>query len=557
MDRHEAALDARRWGRRALTILVMAGLVPLMGGCQPPNGPGSRFAAANATCPRPQGPIGVAPQFNAQEQDVRFLRRQAFHGDFFAQIDLARRYSGRDARERNLEDPVEAAVWYELALSNPDGYSPIVPYPIGRPNDRGPRKVTDCRTAERRGAYYALERLLNLMSSDERQDVRNRVIYVLSTQGAYGFRTLARLHDVSFGPFGDPPDNSPINPKDLTRVKPPASATLFTRNDVDVYLYNYLATQAGDVAGYVMLKDFERSSPERAALAADAQATAVRWVPPYEFYPPEAPASGVPHSDESDAAGEAGAVALGRINELPFIHVGRALTYLRVTARPPQHENQLGSAEASAMQGMLGRPGTGRLSPLEKVRAIQYAAVNGSPNSQLVLAVMYAEGVGVPRDYARAFHWFSEAEKQGSPEAKYAMSTYFSLGVAGIADQDRAQAVVYQIDSALSGFSPSVTRLRNVLAQVSGQPQRDGYGSYQDDGERRPVREPYGQGGGYGPSQGPGGGYGPGPSGGYGQDIGGGPRQGAGGYGPPQRPGPGRPDSLTIRPVRPQSEGYR
>ena len=474
MPLHEAALDARRWGRRAVTILALAAIVPLTGGCEPKGNPGAKFAAANATCPRPQGPIGMAPSFNAQEQDIRFLRRQAFHGDFFAQIDLARRYSGRDVRERNVEDPVEAAVWFELALSNPDGYSPIVAYPRTAKDQRAAKKVTDCRTAERRAAYLALEGLLNRMSSEQRQDVRNRVIYVLSTQGPPGFRTLARLHDMAFGPFGDPPDNSPVDPKDLVRVKPPASATLFTRNDVDVYLYNYLATQAGDVAGYVNLKDFERSSPDRAALAADAQATAARWVPPYEFYPPEAPASGVPHSDESDAPGEVGAVALGRMNELAFVHVGRAMQYLRIVPVVPTREDQLTNSEVQAVQAMLGRPGTSKLSPLEKVRTIQYAAVNGSPNSQLVLAVMYAEGVGVPRDYARAFHWFSEAEKQGSPQAKYAMSTYFSLGVAGIANQDRAQAVVYQIDSALSGFSPSVNRLRNVLAQVSGQPQRDG-----------------------------------------------------------------------------------
>eukprot|EP01035_Chromulina_nebulosa_P035421 gene35422-47608_t len=83
---------------------------------------------------------------------------------------------------------------------------------------------------------------------------------------------------------------------------------------------------------------------------------------------------------------------------------------------------------------------------------------------------MYAEGVGVPRDYARSFHWFAEADRQGSGEAKYAMSTYFSLGVAGVADQDKAKAVVYQIDSALSGFKPSVGRLQQVLAQVSRAP---------------------------------------------------------------------------------------
>nr|QQZ49607.1 hypothetical protein JKL49_22220 [Phenylobacterium glaciei] len=166
--------------------------------------------------------------------------------------------------------------------------------------------------------------MLDRMSSDERQQVRDRVIYVLSSQGAAGFRTLARLHDSAFGPFGDPSEGSPVDSRDLNQVKPPAAATLFTRNDVDVYLYNYLAAQAGDVAGYVMLKDFEKSSVERASLGSDAESKARRWVPPYEFYPPQAPDSGVPHSDEAATLGEAEGVALSRIDELPFQHVGAA-----------------------------------------------------------------------------------------------------------------------------------------------------------------------------------------------------------------------------------------
>jgi TPR repeat protein len=78
--------------------------------------------------------------------------------------------------------------------------------------------------------------------------------------------------------------------------------------------------------------------------------------------------------------------------------------------------------------------------------------------------------VGVAVDYARAFYWYQQAEKQGSPEARYAMSTYFDLGLAGVADQDKAEAVVMQLDAALAGFKPSATRLQAVLAQVSRNP---------------------------------------------------------------------------------------
>lgn len=239
---------------------------------------------------------------------------------------------------------------------------------------------------------------------------------------------------------------------------------------MDVYQFNYLAAQSGDVAGFVMLKDFERSSPGRAALGSDAEAKAKRWTPPFEFYPPEAPESGLPHSDESAPIGEAAALALSRLDELPFLHVGHALAFLQVIPKPILTKAELSTTEAQTFQAMLGRPMTGRLSPLEEVRAIQYAAVSGQARSQLTLAVMYAEGVGLPRDYARAFYWFSQADRQGSPEAKYAMSTFFSLGMEGVADQDKASAVVYQIDGALAGFKPSAQRLRELLAQVSRAP---------------------------------------------------------------------------------------
>ncbi|MGQ3015762.1 tetratricopeptide repeat protein [Phenylobacterium sp.] len=449
--------------RKGMTVAVLLALVPMLG-CEPgPKGPG---AAAGLACPRPQTFL-TTQAFNVQEQEIRALRRQAFAGDFFAQIDLARRYGGAEAEQRKIHDPVEAATWYQLALSNPDGFAPIV---TGAQGQRRNGRLQDCREAERLGAYSALERLLERMSSEERQDVRDRVIYVLSTQGAPGFRTLARLHDVGFGPFGDPVESSPIDPRELKGRRPPAAATLFTRNDVDVYLFNYLAAQSGDVAGFVMLKDFERSSTGRASLGADAQAKAKRWTPPFEFYPPQAPESGVPLSDESLRAGEAEAAALARVDELPFVHVGQALAFLRVTDKPAVTKASLTTTEIQAFQAMLGRPATGRLSSLEEVRAIQYAAVNGQARSQLTLAVMYAEGVGVPRDYARAFYWFSQADRQGNAEAKYAMSTFFSLGMEGVADQDKASAVVYQIDAALAGFKPSAQRLRELLAQVSRAP---------------------------------------------------------------------------------------
>jgi TPR repeat protein len=457
----------------ALSLVILG---PLLGCDKGPDeyksgGPGGVFAQNGPTCPRPAIPVVSTPQFNVQQQEVHALRRAAFRGDFFAQLELARRYEGQKVADRNLEDPIESAVWYAMALSNASGYTPIAAYsPTSNSSSKGNEgRFDDCRRVERRLAYGALDRLLGQMSSDEQGKVRDRVIYVLAGQGADGFRTLARIHDGFFGPFGEPPDNKEAK---LALGRPgypgaPAVLNLFPRNDVDAYLYTYLAVQTGDVGAYVMLRDFEKSKPERGGYSQFVEAKAKRWTPPYEFYPPDAPPSGVPHSDETDWRDDVSDAALSRINELPFQHVGEALAYLHIIPKSVSKESSVAPNDVQTLQAMLGRETTGRLDPIEKVRAIQYAAVNGSPKAQLVLAVMYSEGVGVPRDYARAFRWYAEADRQGSPEAKYAMSTFFSLGMAGIADQDKAKAVVYQIDGALSGFKPSVARLQQVLAQVS------------------------------------------------------------------------------------------
>lgn len=443
-----------------------------------------RTDTASNACPRPASLTGS--EFNAQETGLRALRRAAFRGDFFAQLELGSRYAAVRATDKNIEDPIESATWYAMALANDEGYAPINRVDRGGFGGWRPlSKYDDCRAFERHMAYQRLDRQLGQMTREEQESVRDRVVYILSTQDAEGFRTLARLHDGLYGPFGEPEDNREAreawgrgagggpDARDRRRRGYLAATSLFPRNDVDAYLYNYLAVQTGDVGAYVLMKDFEKSAPRRDQYSRFVEAKARQWTPPFEFYPNEAPASGVPFSDESRPRGDAYEYALTRMGtELPFIHVGRALRYLGVTETAATRPEDLSKRQIETLEAMLGHPMESRLSYLERVRAIQLAAVNGSSEAQLVLAVMYAEGIGLPADYARAFKWFDEAARQGSPEAKFAMSSYFALGVSGVADQDKAQAVALRIDSALSGFGPSAARLQAVLAQVSRSQQR-------------------------------------------------------------------------------------
>ena len=480
-----------------------------------------------AACPRPPMPGDAPAQFNEQQHEVRELRRQGFRGDFFAQLELGHRYEGMRPADKNLQDPVEAATWYALALANSDGYGRTGARPLegGLFGGHVFSVYDDCRHGERDVAYRSLNRLLAAMSTEERDKVRRRATYVLSTQGSAGFRTLGRLHDVAFGPFGEPADD--VQALFARRVDGwPDAIRLFERNGVDAYMYDYLAMETGDEGAYVLLQDLQRTAPW-AGFSDIAEQRARRWVPPYEFYPPDAPESGVPHSDESEPEGEIDRVALYRIGELPFQHVAEALAYLHVIPKPCDFERQLTPHDVQTFQAMLGRPTTGWLSPLEKVRAIEFAAVNGSPHAQLVLAVMYAQGVGVPPDYARAFHWFEEADRQGSPEAKFAVATYFSEGLAGVADQAKAEAVVHQLDAALAGFRPSAQRLRHMLELVSPGPHRAWYGYGRPEENSGPDDGPYGDPGAPPPTDGAAPqGYG-GPQQGYGAPQG----YGAGPYG--------------------------
>ena len=488
-----------------MILLVILLVILLLGGGMWGLGYGPHSMQARriaAACPRPPPPAEAQQQFGGQQREIRDLRRQAFRGDFFAQVELAHRYEGRKDSDKNLLDPVEAAVWYSLALANPQGYDRTAAAP--RDGMFGPRFVSlydECRHGERDLSYNSLDRLLTQMSTDEQDKVRDRATYVLSTQGSDGYRTLGRVHDVAYGPFGEPPDDVQAL---LTRRDWPNATRLFERNGVDAYMFDYLAMQQGDEGAYVILQDLQRAAPWP-GFTDIAEQRARRWVPPYEFYPPEAPISGVPHTDESEPFQEIDRSALLRISELPFEHVAQALVYLHVIVTQCL-ESEMTPHDAQTFQAMLGRPLTGHLTPLEKVRAIQYAAISGSPKAQLVLAVMYAEGVGVAADYARAFHWFQEADKQGSPEAKFAVATYFSEGLAGVADQQKAEAVVKELDAALAGFKPSVHRLSALLDRVGGG-HRGWYGYtrpeeediYSADGDRFG----YGGAGGASPSDGP------------------------------------------------------
>jgi TPR repeat protein len=470
-------------GGGSVVILAFLFLFVLLTLRSCPQGPPSSYAQAgydpyqqSGPCPRPS-PSPAPPALGGQESEVRELRRRAFAGDFFAQIELAHRYEGQRSVDQNLKDPVESSVWYAIALSNSDGWSGV-DRPVAGPTEPQPfwtsvmfwrqdpqayysQQPLSCRDRERQDAYNRLDYLASDLTGPDREKVRDRVIYVLSTEGARGFLTLSRMYDRRYATFGEP-WSDPV----ASTVNVINTSAIFVRSDADAWLYNYLAAGTGDIGGYVALSQFEQMYPDKADNLA---AAANRWTPPFEFYPPEPPENkpgAVQYSDESRPADGADEYALREFTDVPFIHVGRALEYLQVARPAPASAAALDPHSVAAFHELIGEPARGPFSLLDAVRAIQLAAVRGSVDAQLVLAVMYSEGIGVRADYARALKWFEAAAHQGSPAAQFAVSTYFALGAEGVADQDKAAAVAARLSSAVEGFHPSAERMRDLLAHI-------------------------------------------------------------------------------------------
>lgn len=424
-----------------------------------------------AECPRFSPPYAEAPQAksNADERRIRALRRLAWQDDFFAQITLADIYRAANSLDQNYQDVQEAAVWLVVALANPEGYQPMAR-----------NGIDNCRDNERYNADAALIDIASHMSAQDIANVRDRVIYILGSQGAPGFLKLARLYDEpGYDVYGEPwPFGMSDRRVEIRRRVRRQRLALFTPRPVDAWLYYYLAAQQGDPMAQLSLADFENRT--RGDFRAYATEKAFRWNSPFEFYPPETTARGaVPLSDEAycDPLGPVSLI-VGAVPPSVIEDALRDLNYLQgipVPTRP----NIVGRpgvrfvgvdirGAAARFQAALRDRADGMLTPLQMMRLVQVAAERGSARAQTALAIMYAKGVGVCRgqDYARSYSWFRRAADQGSPSAIYAMSRYFDEGVGGVAPQELLRSTTLAVASARAGFWPTREELASLLAQA-------------------------------------------------------------------------------------------
>src|SRR4051812_33965325 len=59
---------------------------------------------------------------------------------------------------------------------------------------------------------------------------------------------------------------------------------------------------------------------------------------------------------------------------------------------------------------------------------IKASAESGDAGAQLQLGMLYASGMGVPRDFAKAAKWHRKAAEQGLPQAQYQLALDYANG---------------------------------------------------------------------------------------------------------------------------------
>ncbi len=435
----------------------------------------------------------------ALEDAVKVWRKAGWQqDDFFSQIALGDLYSG----DQSFADPVEAYVWYFMALRPDHRY---------RTDDAQADRTAD---GMRQGAFDNMRRIFNSLTVEQRMEARSRIVYILASRGSEGFIALGKLHrEYSTGhrdrpwrprqrhmlkcyyeresifsrfwrllaggrerppscrivrvPWGDD-DGAPPNEVDAASSGDSEPSAIM-RSNADALMYFDIAVNLG----HPLAKDYTGSHQaamsqvgDISGIVAEAAARARNWTPSFEYYP-GATAGGVPHSDES-LPSLAQRQALARVREIPFHAFEEALAFrgLLRGSRGFWHASPAAMAQAvRKFQSALNFEPTGFLFPSDAVRLIRMSAVDGDAVSQNRLGIMYAKGVGVPLNFPRAEKWFFLAAKQHYGEALYNLGVLYKVGPNGVM-QDKDKAARLFAESALAGFNPARCELRELLSQA-------------------------------------------------------------------------------------------
>ena len=99
------------------------------------------------------------------------------------------------------------------------------------------------------------------------------------------------------------------------------------------------------------------------------------------------------------------------------------------------------------------------------------SVIRATPLLKSGLAALYADGLGVPRDYAEALKWFRRAADQGNARAQFNIGTIYFYGQ-GV-PQAHADAVKWFRLAADQRYVPAQFSLGTAYAEGQGVPRND------------------------------------------------------------------------------------
>lgn len=102
----------------------------------------------------------------------------------------------------------------------------------------------------------------------------------------------------------------------------------------------------------------------------------------------------------------------------------------------------------------------------EAMQELLPAARSGNAEAEELIGVMYASGLGVPRDDMRAFEWYLRASMKGHAGAQSGIGWYYEVG-RGMPEPDLIRAYTWYVLSAIGGDPDAAISQEEVIKKMT------------------------------------------------------------------------------------------
>lgn len=102
----------------------------------------------------------------------------------------------------------------------------------------------------------------------------------------------------------------------------------------------------------------------------------------------------------------------------------------------------------------------------EAMQALLPAARSGNADAEELIGILFAMGLGVPRDDERAFEWYLRSAMKGHPGAQSGVGWYYEIG-RGIPQPDLVRAYLWYRLSAIGGDPDAAMSIEEVVKKMT------------------------------------------------------------------------------------------